>query len=252
MDRLTSSLQSIDVVLADLFPILAAAVLAGLVRGFSGFGAAMILMPVMSAVLGPLTAVPLMLVTDSSVTAPMVTSAVRRCTWREVLPLAAGAMFFLPFGIHALTLVDPRLLRWAMSIFVLIAVVVLASGWRYRQRVPIPAASAVGATAGFSSGLLGMSGPRIVLFWLAGQDDAAQARANIIAYFGLSAVIGLTTFWLNDLLSIRVLVMAALVAPLYALFLFIGTRLFRRASERIYRCIAMLVIAGVAVGSLFA
>lgn len=252
MDRLLEYLSAVGVTPMELVPVLAAVILAGVVRGFSGFGAAMILVPVYSAVFGPLIAVPLMGLADGFVTAPMVASAMRRCTWREVLPLAVGAIFLLPVGIHVLSIADPLVLRWAMSLFVLAGVVVLISGWRYRRRAPIPATTGIGAAAGFCSGLLGMSGPIIVLFWLAGQSNAAQARANIIAYFGLSAVIAITTYWLRDLLTAKVMVLAVIVAPAYALSLFIGTRLFGKASEETYRRVAMSIIALVAIGSLFA
>ncbi len=252
MDRLFEYLSAVGVTPIEIAPVLAAVILAGVVRGFSGFGAAMILMPVYSAVFGPLVAVPLMGLADTVVTVPMVARAMRRCTWREVLPLAAGAMFLLPLGILLLSIADPLVLRWAMSLFVLAGVVVLVTGWRYRRRVPIPASAGIGAAAGFSSGLLGMSGPIIVLFWLAGQSNARQARANIIAYFGLSAVIAITTYWLTDLLTAKVLVLALIVAPAYALALYVGTRLFGRASERTYRRVALGIIALVAVGSLFA
>ena len=47
-------------------------VLAGVVRGFAGFGAAMIMMPVLAAVLGPVVAVPTLSVMDSLMTLPLV------------------------------------------------------------------------------------------------------------------------------------------------------------------------------------
>ena len=231
--------------------MLVAAALAGAVRGFAGFGAAMILMPVFSALTGTLTAVPLMLVLDTSMTVPLVYRAVRRARWPEVLPLAAGAVVFMPLGIRLLVVTEPLVLRWGMSIFVLLAVLVLASGWRYRRAVPLPLAAVIGAAAGLASGLLGMSGPIIVLFWLAGQSDAAQARANIISYFALSAAIGFVAHWQNDLLTARVFILALTLAPVYALSLFLGSRYFSRASEALYRRFAMALIALVAIASLF-
>ena len=44
--------------------LIAAALAAGLARGFSGFGAALIFVPLASAVVGPQVAVPLLLVVD--------------------------------------------------------------------------------------------------------------------------------------------------------------------------------------------
>lgn len=66
--------------------VAAAAALAGLVRGFSGFGAAMIFVPVAGAIYEPKIAVVLLFIFDGLATAPMLVPAFRRCIWREVLP----------------------------------------------------------------------------------------------------------------------------------------------------------------------
>ena len=67
-------------------------VLAGVVRGFAGFGAAMIMMPVLAAVLGPVVAVPTLSVMDSLMTLPLVARNVRHCDWRSVGMLAAATV----------------------------------------------------------------------------------------------------------------------------------------------------------------
>src|SRR5215510_6738863 len=78
------------------------AAVAGLVRGFSGFGSAMIFVPVASALTSPHTAVVMIFVCDTVLTVPLVIAAVRTCVWREVIPLAAGALATVPLGIWLL------------------------------------------------------------------------------------------------------------------------------------------------------
>src|SRR3712207_6580646 len=113
---------------------LAAALLAGLARGFSGFGAALIFVPIASAALGPKLAVPLLLVTDGVMTLPMIPSAARRCDWTDVLAMAAGAIVGVPLGAWILTQADPIGIRWGISALILLLLAVLVSGWRYRDR----------------------------------------------------------------------------------------------------------------------
>ena len=114
---------------AEVFPVLAlAAVVAGMVRGFSGFGSAMILVPIASALTDPQTAVVLLIFTDTLLTLPMVIPAGRRCLWREILPLAAGALCTVPLGVHLLLVLDQTLLRWIISLLILVLVGLLASG----------------------------------------------------------------------------------------------------------------------------
>ena len=66
---------------------LAVAVLAGLVRGFSGFGSALIYMPLVAAVYDPRVAAVTLLLIDTVGAAPFAVRAVDQCTWREVLPI---------------------------------------------------------------------------------------------------------------------------------------------------------------------
>src|SRR3546814_18161785 len=92
---------------AELWPYLAserflwlaaAAALAGLVRGFSGFGAAMVFVPLAGVVVRPEVAVPLLFVADNLATLHITMPSFRRCCWAEILPLAAGAGLPFPLG----------------------------------------------------------------------------------------------------------------------------------------------------------
>ena len=77
---------------------LAVAVLSGLVRGFSGFGSALIYMPLVAAVYDPRVAAVTLLLIDFIGAAPFAVRAVGQCTWREVLPIWIAASIGIPFG----------------------------------------------------------------------------------------------------------------------------------------------------------
>jgi uncharacterized membrane protein YfcA len=226
------------------------ALVAGFVRGMAGFGAALILTPVFAAFYGPAIAVPTLGVADFIVGLPLTIQAWRRCTWREVLPLALAAIVTLPLGAWVLLHTAPLALRIAMSLFVLLAVGVLACGWRYRGTPGLPTTLAVGGAAGVMSGAIGMGGPPVVVFWLAGQANAAMARSNTIAFFGVASVGAQAMYWLNGLLTPSVLVLAALLLPLYGAGLYAGAHTFTLVSESTFRRIALSLVATVALATL--
>ena len=62
------------------------------------------------------------------------------------------ALVVLPIGVMALVYVDPIVLRWFIAPLVLLALVALASGWRYHGRPTVPASLGVGVLAGFGGG----------------------------------------------------------------------------------------------------
>ncbi|MBL9052653.1 MAG: sulfite exporter TauE/SafE family protein, partial [Tabrizicola sp.] len=132
----------------DLWPSLALLLLitlaASLARGFSGFGAALIFVPLASALLGPRVAAPLLLVTDSLMSLPMIPRAVSQANRREAATMAAGAVIGVPAGTWLLATSDPQAIRWGIAVLAGSMLVLLASGWRYRGQPKPPLTVLVG------------------------------------------------------------------------------------------------------------
>jgi uncharacterized protein len=226
-------------------------VVAGIVRGLVGFGAAMILVPILAVVLGPTVAVPMLTVVDGLVTMPLFFAAAKRCHWREILPLTVAATAALPIGIAILIYVAPETLRIGISAVILGLVGVIASGWRYQGAPSLPLTLGVGATSGVLGGATGMIGPPVILFWLGGQNDAAQVRANINAFFGLIILITTVAYWIGGLFTARILAVSVVLAPVYGVAVWIGARGFRHTSDLAYRRFAFVLITAIAISSFF-
>jgi uncharacterized membrane protein YfcA len=224
---------------------LGAAFLAALARGFSGFGAALVFVPIGSAVLGPQFAVPLLLVVDGVMTLPLLPTATRHCHWRDVFLMTAGSVVGVPLGTAILTHADPVAMRWAISLVIVILLIVLASGWRYRQRPAAPLTAGVGFSAGILGGAAQVGGPPIVVYWLGGSISAITMRANLIVYFACATVLTTIAYVGGGLLSGEVLGIALVAAPLYGLGVWLGSRMFRLASETVFRraCYGLIALS---------
>lgn len=228
----------------------ATALVAGVTRGFSGFGGALIFVPLVSAAFGPEVAAPVLLVIDTVLTAPITIRAFRDCTWREVAPLAASAVIAVPFGVFVLNHADPVLLRWTLAILSLGLLALLMSGWRHSGRPSLPATIGVGLVAGTFGGAAQMSGPAVIAYWLGGGHTAAQVRANLFGFFALATVATATAYAWSGLFTREVGRLSLLLGPLYAVGLFAGARAFRGASDAHYRKAAYVVIGLAALASL--
>lgn len=235
---------------AILVPLLLACAVAGVVRGFSGFGAGLIFMPVASALLDPRLAAVSFLIADAVITAPLIPPAVRRAEWGTVAPAAAAGLLGVPLGTLVLISADVTLLRWALSGLILVLLALLMSGWRYSGPPAWPASLAVGGMAGFLGGVAQVAGPPIVVYWMAGPYPAATIRANLITFFAIATLASATAYFLNGLFSTQSLVMALTIAPIYAVSVWLGARLFREGGERRFRALAYSIIALAAVTSL--
>ena len=238
-------------VAAEPYVFLAAlACVAGLARGFSGFGAALIFVPLASSVVGPKLAAPILLAIDNVAALGLVPAAWRAADRSSVGWMALGAAICGPFGAYALGHWPTLDVRWAMAGLAFALLALLMSGWRYRGRPNAPVTMGVGAIAGFLSGLAQAGGPPVVAYWLGGGSRAETTRANIILFFVASSVITTTGYLWQGLFSSRVLWLAVAAGPGYALGLALGSRLFGRASEASFRRISYALIALAAVASL--
>ncbi|MCU0802200.1 MAG: sulfite exporter TauE/SafE family protein [Rhodobacteraceae bacterium] len=236
----------------DFWPTMATlaaiALAASLARGFSGFGAALIFVPLVSALLGPQIAVPLLLVTDGIMTAGMISGAAKTADRRAVLTMALGALVGVPSGAWLLTSLDPTTLRWAIVALAGGMLILLVSGWRYHKHPTAPLTVLVGAVSGICSGAAQIGGPPVVAYWLSGPRQASVVRANIILYFAISTVIAAVMYVWGGLITLQVLLLSAMIAPIYGAGTWVGSRMFDLASEKTFRriCLSMITFATLA------
>lgn len=221
----------------------AIAALSGLVRGFSGFGSALIYMPLISMVYGPSIAAPTLVAIDSICALPFALQAAPQCTPREVAPVSIAAALVLPIGAMALVAIDPLTLRWAVAAAVLAALAALMSGWRYHGRPTLAASLVTGALAGFGAGAVQIGVPPLLVFWLGGANKAVTVRANIMVYFIVQGTLSCLVYFLNGLFTPRVLALSLLLGLPFAVATAIGAFWFHGASEALYRRAAYAIIA---------
>jgi hypothetical protein len=226
--------------------------LAGIVRGFAGFGSAMIMIPGLSAIYAPTVAIPVGLMLEVIVTVPFVRTTACLVDWRRLSLLTVTATAAVPLGAVVLATFPVSTLRWCMSLVVLVFVIVLAFGWRYPGRPAPRATVAAGTLSGLLNGSVGMAGPPIVFFLLAGPDKANRVRATCIVYFGLIDAITVSVLAVQGVVTAGVLVVAALLVPSYLIAACIGARFHRDCEEARYRHVALGILSLVAVGSLVA
>ena len=173
--------------------------LGGLSRGFTGFGAALIIIPALIIVYGPVPAVVLMSLIEVPGVLQLVRTAIREADWRDLAPLCVAASITIPIGAWSLAVFDPETTRRFIAAIVVLFAVLVATGWRYKGEITKSISVAIGTVSGFFSGVASLGGPPVVMFLLAKGSNAAQTRAGIVAYFSLAMVLRLVAFGWHDL-----------------------------------------------------
>jgi uncharacterized protein len=236
-----------DVSTTAAIAICAIAFVAGTSRGFSGFGAALIFMPLASSMAAPRLVAALLLVIDIVAAAPLVPNAWRHADRKATAVMVCGALIGVPIGTYFLSRLDPVTTRWIISGFVFALLMLLLSGWRYRGK-DYPAISAgIGAVSGFCSGLAQTGGPPIVGYWLGRPIATVIARANILLFFAASDFFSAVSYSLTGLITADAMKFSFLVGPVYGIGVWFGASLFGRASETLFRAICYGLIAAAVI-----
>jgi uncharacterized protein len=219
-------------------------VLAGLVRGFTGFGTALIFMPV-GAIFLPVPVAIVIVTVSGMLTWPLIVPrAFRQADRREVAVLSGAAILTAPLGVWLLSWVERDVLRWLVAVATTLTLAALVTGWRYRGQVRGAGLGAIGAVAGVLGGTTGLTGPPVILFYLAGQLEAARVRANTILFLALLDLGIVANLFARGLVNATAIWLAVLLAVPYAAGMVVGQGLFRPERERAFRGLAYVVIAG--------
>tara|TARA_R110002111_G_C6005833_1_gene373855 strand:- start:474 stop:1244 length:771 start_codon:yes stop_codon:yes gene_type:complete len=230
-------------------------IVAGMVRGFSGFGSAMIMAPIYSAVFGPAVAVPVVLLTEMLISLPLLASARKSAVMSTVkqmlLAATAGAVFGL--GLVVMLPVDTLASLVALTVLGFVALMIAQD---HRQPVRRPATIKQRYLAGGASGLFGsisgMTGPPAVMLLLRTEMPAYAIRATLIVYFMLIDAVLVSLYVVQqeqvrmEWLSLGILSFLPMILGAW-----LGGKMFNLASEGMFRKITLMLIAGSALGSLF-
>ena len=238
------------IITADLAWIAFAATLAGLVRGFAGFGTAMVFLPLTSQVVSPYWALSIMVVMDVIGPLPTVPRALRDGHPKDVLRLTGGLLVGMPIGVWLLTLMAPEVFRYAVSAIALILLVALISGLRYRGTLTKPLIYGTGGLGGILGGASGLAGPPVIMLYMASTHPAKTIRANLMLYLICADALMLVLFALTGFITLTPVVMGLIVAVPYLLANMVGAAIFKPDYEKAYRVVAYTIIAVSAVSSL--
>ncbi|WP_069299783.1 sulfite exporter TauE/SafE family protein [Neptunicoccus sediminis] len=228
--------------LPGLWWLLLGAAIAGIVRGFTGFGTAMVYLPFASAVVSPVTALVSLISMDIFGPLPMVPSALRKGQPRDIVLMGLGLVIMLPVGLWFLVRMESDTYRYVVSVTTLICVMVLLSGLRYRGQLSKGVIAATGGLGGFLGGVAGLPGPPVTVLYMASSLPAETVRANMILYLILADLAIFPVLGMQGVLGWEPILIGLLALLPYMAGTAVGAALFDPAKENLYRAAAFVVI----------
>lgn len=222
--------------------------IAASVRGYSGFGFALIGVAGLSIISAPNVAIPTVLVLEIIVGLLLLPPVWREISWRPVLLLLAGAVVLTPIGALFLIRVPPDIARIGIAIVIAAAALLLLFAAKPRATQGTGGTVTTGAVAGLLNGAFGISGPPIVLFFMSGSRAAGVSRASMMACFLILDTIAVVSFAIGGLVDRSVLTTVLVCLPVLAIGSWLGHRAFHGSNTDRFRARVLwllLVLAAV-------
>lgn len=245
MDQLLGLLPSREA--AAWMTMAAAAVAGGALRGLTGFGAALIMAPVLSLVLSARETMCLVTLLNAlPIGQKLSTGLLREVDGALVMPMAVAAALGLPAGIHLVEALPARFFGPVIGGAVIVSAVALLSGVALAPRRSLRLSLGVGALSGVLTGLAGVGGPPAILYVLGVEPDVHRARASFIVFFACLYPVALAAIALAGVLGRAELAQGLLLAPVFHCGGVLGEALYRVVDRgRLRRlALALLIVAG--------
>jgi len=242
----------VDFSAPETLAAVAIAAVAGVVRGITGFGGAMVMAPPLALFLGPRLTVPVVLLLEGVAALPMVWQTRRLVRWRVIGPIILAACATVVIGGYVLVSADPQSLRRAIAATVIVFALLLLRGWRYAGPQRLVTSVGLGGLSGVMIGATSIGAPPVILYLLSGPDPVHTTRANLTLFLAASSLACLAILWWNAVLNAAAVTLAVLLAPGYYGGLLAGTRLFARFNDARFRQFTLLLLIVVSAGILLA
>ena len=236
---------------AELLYAALIAIFSGIIHGYTGFGAALLMVPLFTLIFGPVDAIAIAITLGLFGSVQLYPRAARDARWRELLPVCVAIAIFTPIGIFLLFSLDEEIIKDVIGACVLLAALILLSGWTYKGPRGDAQGAAAGALAGSVTGAAGVGGPALALYFLSAPVPAAEQRANIVISVAAVLVMTLLSLIVTGGLAREILLRAIILIPVYVLGTWSGSRLFVIAPQAYFRRVALWLLVVTGIGIIF-
>lgn len=225
-----------------LLVALFSALLAGAVSGLTGFGLALISVPLLLFVYEPRTVIVITAVLSVIINLAVVWDSWRDADQRIVVALLPSALVGVIVGTEVLRTVDPDYIRLGVGIVVVFSALLLLRDVRLPGAGTRWGTVVAGSTSGALSTSTGLAGPPIVLLLASRGFPKRAFRGSSALYFLAMSLVGLAVLYIRGIFDADHVPLALALIPAAFLGKAIGTAMLKRISEGAFRVVTLGIV----------
>ncbi len=225
--------------------------LAGFTQGVSGFGSALVAMPLLTLFMDVQTAVPLCMLNGLLITLSLSMQLRRHIAWARIRPLLIGCLPGIIFGLLVLKNVSSSILQICLGLLVMgyalyslflknsTSLTRISSNWAYLA----------GFLTGGISGSLGAGGPPTIIYTTLTGWKNDEIKAALSIFFFISGIFTAMGHAISGLTTKAILIQLMHSSPFTVIGVWAGILFYNRINRRYYIKIMLwiLLFMGVAM-----
>ena len=236
--------------MAALLAAVMAAFGSAFVRGLTGFGMAILLVPILALALSPVHAV--LLTNFLSVFIGI--SEIRRLlrgAEKSAWAIIALVAVTTPIGLYLLSNTTPAIARVIIAFIALSAFVAILLPRRGAMEHHPATTGGVGILSGLMTGYAGMPGPPVVPYYVGRDIPRETAKTSMLLIFTCASSTGLVSGAAIGVLDWSLAILALLLFPAVLIGNWLGNKASGRIEDRTWRLCVGLVLGGAAAAALW-
>lgn len=221
---------------------------ASFVRGLTGFGMAILLVPILALALPPVEAVVLGNCLSLFIGLTEIRMLVRESE-RSAWVIGAVVVVTTPFGLWALASTSPDIARVVIALIAFSAFLAILLPRRGSAVPGRMVTGAVGVVSGLMTGYAGMPGPPVVPYYAGRILPRITIKASMLLIFTIAASAGLASATWLGILRWELVVFALVMLPVIIAGNRLGAMVSGRISDPVWRSVVGVVLGGAALGA---
>jgi uncharacterized protein len=215
---------------------------AGVTSGLTGFGFALVTVPLLVLFLPAQVVVPIVTLLSNLTHVVVILETYKWIDAKRIWPLIVASVVATPLGTYLLLVLDAKSMKVLIGVVITLAAVAMLTGFKRVIRNERLACIPVGLASGLLSGSTAMGGPPVVLFFSNQGVDKQVCRANFTLLFTITSLAVIPSQIAGGLIGHDVLLYSLIFSPALLLGTFAGIRLARTISETVFRKLTLVVV----------